>query len=186
MAEAVLEMVKRALDSEEDSPDLQQLPSDFYLTTTGFARNLKRSSGPGTSDTTIRLAQRQASILEGLVRTLVTLRTQKAGSSGSTARLLPEERYLCVPREEYASRVESFILAVASGRPSAVEYAVRMETNRKTVVRFTKPVSEVIGQDLLRYGPFKPNDLASVPSANADILVANGEAVVVHPRAFYE
>jgi len=43
-------------------------------------------------------------------------------------------------------------------------------------------VEEVIGFDLRRYGPFKSEDLAVIPSANADIFVANGEATIVHPR----
>lgn len=34
----------------------------------------------------------------------------------------------------------------------------------------------------MRYGPFKANDLESVPAANADILVANGEALVIYAR----
>ena len=60
--------------------------------------------------------------------------------------------------------------------------AVQRELGKIVTVRFLRPVEEVIGFDLRRYGPFNSEDLAVIPSANADIFVANGEATIVHPR----
>jgi len=96
--------------------------------------------------------------------------------------MLPEERFVCSPATEFQRRNEEFVDAVVNGRPSFVASAHQSELGRKITVRFLKPVDEIIGFDLKRYGPFKTQDLAIIPSANVDVLVANGEAIVVHPR----
>lgn len=182
MGETILELIRDQLDSEDESQDLLRLPADFYSKVTTYSRNLRRASGTSNSEVTNRLITRQFEMIEGMVRRLVTLRMRKALSQGLLPRLLPEERYVCSVEEGYSRRFDAFIEAVSSGQSSFLEIAHRREIGKNATVRFVKPVSEVIGMDLRRYGPFKPNDLASIPKANADILVANAEAVEVHPR----
>ena len=129
-----------------------------------------------------RLVSRQLAMFESMVKKLLRISSQKALSRKSIARFLPEERYICSTAEGFERQLEAFGEAVASGQPSAVELAQRNEASRSTTVRFLKHVDELIGLDLRRYGPFEPEDLASIPSANAYLLVANGEATTVQPR----
>ncbi len=182
MPEPTLEFVKRQLDLEEQSEPLLQLPADFYSRVTVYARNLRRSMGSSNAEVTNRLIQRQFKILEGTIGRLVKLRMAKATSRDSISGLLPEEKYVCLLGESYKTELVTFITAISSGQSSYLEMAHRAETNRNVVLRFTKPVSEIVGVDLRKYGPYRPNDLASIPVANADILVANDEAVRVNSR----
>ena len=117
-----------------------------------------------------------------MVKRMATLRTRKALAKGMVSQLLPVERYVCFNGEVFGRRLDAFVEAVCSGQSSFLELAQREEVARSITVRFLKPVPEIIGLDLRRYGPFEVNDLASVPVANADILVANGEAVMVYAR----
>ena len=182
MPENTLEFLNRHLALEEESEKLIQLPSDLYSRTASYARSLRRASSPSNSEITNRLLARQSTMIRDMIGRLVALRARKAISQAVVSQLLPEERYVCSPEESYTTRLDEFVTAVSSGQSSFLELAHRSEMNRNVVVRFTKPVSEVIGADLRRYGPFRPNDLASLPAANADILVANDEAVVVRSR----
>ena len=47
------------------------------------------------------------------------------------------------------------------------------------VVRFLQDIPEIVGTDLRIYGPFKKEDVGSVPSTNAKALVGQGAAKVI-------
>jgi DNA replication initiation complex subunit (GINS family) len=51
------------------------------------------------------------------------------------------------------------------------------------VLRFLKPLPAIMGTDLKAYGPFKPEDVASIPRENALNLIRRGLAkeVVIEP-----
>ncbi|MGB9779090.1 MAG: hypothetical protein ACPLW8_06745, partial [Candidatus Bathyarchaeales archaeon] len=54
---------------------------------------------------------------------------------------------------------------------------IKVEKEHKVVVlRFLKDVPAIIGSDMKPYGPFKNEDIASLPVENAKILVKQGLA----------
>lgn len=175
----MLESLKKYLDAEEQSEKLQTLPGDVYSSIATYAQILKRSSGSGNSELANRLISKQSTMLGSMVRKLLEVRSRKATAQKVVSQLLPEERYICSLAESYNLHLAAFIEAVTNGQPSAVELARKNELSRSTTVRFLKHVDELVGLDLRRYGPFEPEDLASIPAANADLFVANGEAVEV-------
>ena len=183
MAEPTLEVLKKCLDAEGQSERLLRLPDDFYVTVATYAQLLKRTSSSSGSDLTNRLIAKQSELLGSMVRDLVRVRMVKASSQKAVSQLLPEERYVCSMEKNYSRNLDSFIAAVGSGQPSTVEAQRKSELARSTTVRFLKHVDELVGLDLRKYGPYEAEDLALIPAANADLLVANGEAVEVAPRA---
>jgi len=50
------------------------------------------------------------------------------------------------------------------------------QTHKKTVLRFLRDVPTVVGGDMKVYGPFKTEDVASLPVENAKILIGEGLA----------
>ncbi len=182
MTETTLEFVKRHLDSEMESQGLHQLPADFYSRVSQYSQRLKRSTSSGTSEVAVRLVRRQAEMLESMTSQLFEVRAAKAASGNAFHQLLPEERYVCSMQRRFQRRRSALIDALSSGKPSFVEFAHRAETGRNTTVRFLKHTNELVGSDLKRYGPFEAEDVASIPAANADILISGGEAVEVYTR----
>lgn len=182
MTETTIEYLKRQLDTEEQSEKLTPIPADLYSTVASYAQLLRRTSGSGNSEVTNRLVARQSSMLESMVRRLLEVRAAKALSQKAVSQLLPEERHAVFAGEAYGLEIRAFADAVSSGQPSAVELARKNEMNRSATVRFLKHVNELVGPDLRRYGPFEPEDLASLPAVSAEVLVASGEAVEVRPR----
>jgi DNA replication factor GINS len=182
LAEITIEYLKRHLDAEELSEKLTQVPPDLYTSVASYAQLLKRTSGSGNSEVANRLVAKQSSMLEAMVRRLLETRARKALAQKAISQLLPEERHVVSAGESYRAKMRDFVEAVSSGQPSAVESARRNEMARSATVRFLKHVNELVGPDLRRYGPFEPEDLASLPAASAEVLVASGEAVEVRPR----
>ena len=182
MAETVLESLKRCLESELESKSLTILPGDFYSKLATYSMRIKRSSGSGASEVAVRLAASQARMIDSMTGALLGLRTGKATKLGAALQLLPEERYVCSSEQKHRRRFETFVNAVSSGKPSFIEFAHRVEADRNMVVRFIKPVRELVGLDLRRYGPFDRDDVASIPADSAEVLVTGGDAVEVHTR----
>ena len=182
MAELTIESLKRTLDAEEQSEKLTTLPTDIYSTAASYAQLLKRSAGSNSSEVANRLVARQSALLGSMVQRLLQTRASKALAQGAVSQLLPEERSIVSVGAEYSERMRAFAEAISLGQPSAVEVSRRNEMNRSATVRFLKLVDELVGPDLRRYGPFEPEDLASLPASSAEVLVASGEAVAVRPR----
>ena len=180
--EGTIESLRRQLEGEEQSEKILQMSSDTYSKVATYTQSLKRVASSNNSELTNRLVHRQLELIDGLVRRLLGIRIRKATSQRIAHQLLPEERFVCSSATEFKRISDEFINAVVNGQPSFVANAVQRELGKIVTVRFLRPVEEVIGFDLRRYGPFKSEDLAVIPSANADIFVANGEATIVHPR----
>jgi DNA replication factor GINS len=137
---------------------------------------------PDNNDVSSRLIGKQTRIVEGLVQHLLKLRLDKAIRLKTTRGLLPEERYLCRLELGFKQMNERFVKAIANGQQSFLSRVAIEELSHRVVVRFVKPMGQVIGVDLKTYGPFKANDLATIPAGNAEALVANGDAILVQTQ----
>ena len=182
MPEPTLEHLKRRLELETQSEGLLPLPSDFYAGISAYSQMLKRSTVAGASDVVVRLAAVQARMIESMVRQLLQLRREKAMRQSAVLQLLPEERYVCSAEQKFERRFQTLVEAISAGQPSFVEFAHMAENQRSITVRFVKHVNELVGLDFRRYGPFEPEDVASIPAASADILIAGGDAIEVTTR----
>ncbi len=182
MPETTLEYLKRRLDSESKSESLLPLSTDFYSKLSTYSQKLKRSAGSGASEVSVSLIATQSKMIESMVRQLLKLRTRKAMQQNALLQLLPEERYECSAEQRFQKRFQTMVEAVSSGRPSFVEFAHLSESQRSVTVKFVKHVDELVGLDMRRYGPFEADDVASIPAASADILIAGGDAVEVYTK----
>ena len=55
-------------------------------------------------------------------------------------------------------------------------------TDELRVVRFLEDIPEIVGVDLRIYGPFKKEDVASLPAPNAHVLERQGAAKSIEVR----
>jgi DNA replication initiation complex subunit (GINS family) len=180
--ESTLELLKRYLDSETTSDRIGKLPNDLYSKLAAYCQSLRRTTSANGDDLSSRLIKKQITLIEGMINQLLQARMDKVISGAATDDLLPEEKHVSSLYLEFRKRQQRFIGAIVNGQPSFFAMAHRNEMSRQVTVRFSKSIGEVIGFDLKRYGPFKTHDIALVPSANADVFVANGEAVLVSER----
>ncbi|MDX1596919.1 MAG: hypothetical protein R3327_08290, partial [Nitrosopumilaceae archaeon] len=59
-----------------------------------------------------------------------------------------------------------------NGRSQLLESISYNHKTKTVVVRFLKDMDELVGVDLQKYGPFQPEDIATIPYENAQALIS--------------
>jgi DNA replication initiation complex subunit (GINS family) len=180
--EETIQVLKRLLDSEEQSEHLTKIPADTYTRIATYVGKLRKSGDANGDDLLSRLTKKQLSLLEGMGRQLLDRRMEKASRGPDLRDLLPEEKFVCEFYTEYERMRDRFVKALMNGQQSTFTILQKNQMGKRVTVRFQRPLGEVIGFDLTKYGPFKVHDVAEIPAANAEVLVSNGDAVMVYTR----
>lgn len=180
--EETIEVLKQLLDAEEQSERPTKIPPDTYTKIAIYVQKLRKSGDVTGDDLLGRLTRKQLSLLEGMSKQLLDRRLEKAVKMQDTGNLLPEEKFVCEYHMEFNRMRGRFAKAIANGQQSAITVLQKNQMRKKVTVRFVKPLEEIVGYDLNRYGPFKIHDVAEIPAANAEVLVSNGDAIVVYTK----
>jgi DNA replication factor GINS len=78
-----------------------------------------------------------------------------------------------------AEAYQTFLKDILQGHLSRIE---REEKPKKLLLRFVQEIPAIVGSDMKTYGPFEPEDIATLPSENARILIKQGVAVEVEVK----
>ena len=171
----------KAWKAEKTSQEPQPLSSDFYVKTEAYLSGLEQET-TSIDDRTIkgRLALKEKEVITRLLRELKETRLRKllaiAQNSGTIndANLTDEERKLL---KDFDRSLQAFSSAKAESKPSTPEERVEL-----SVVRFLQDIPEIVGTDLKMYGPYKKEDVGSLPNQNARALVMQGVAKEIEVR----
>jgi DNA replication factor GINS len=174
--------LRQLLDLEEQSEGLTKVPQDVYQRISMYIQKLKKSSDVNGNDPSGRLVKRELWLLEGMGKQLLNKRLAKAAVTGDTKQLLPEEKYVYELYSEFDRVRQKFAGAIINGQPSVFSLLQKNQMEKMVTVSFQRPLGEIVGFDLNRYGPFKVHDVAQLPAANAEVLVYNGDAKRVYPN----
>jgi len=168
----------KAWKLEKTNSTPQPLPADFYqrVTTfmTSFDDELTSMESKGLPSS---LLNKEKQITEQLFEDLKRTRVHKIIDASQnhipiqTANLIEYEIELDINLKKYAL-----------GRESALKNAGGSALDTLTVVRFIQDIPEIVGVDLKIYGPFKKEDVASLPLQNAQALEKQGAARVIEVR----
>jgi DNA replication factor GINS len=78
-----------------------------------------------------------------------------------------EEKAICSKVLTSSEAVHSLAKEVVRGETMKTKIEVE---HKRTVLRFLREVPAIIGSDMKTYGPFKVEDIATMPAENAKIL----------------
>jgi DNA replication factor GINS len=191
--------LRKAWQAEKETEELQNIEDGFFPEMTNYVAEL--NSSPFTGDTPadkISLKEREYSNL--MLKELSRMRLEKIVNSElkempiDSRALTPEEQTFhanirrvitefkqrtqlpksdspIIPRVEVKEKREKPVLV-----PSKVREKDEVEL---VVVRFLQPLPAIMGIDMKAYGPFKPEDVASIPQQNAVNLIRRGIAKLV-------
>lgn len=169
---------------ERESSELQPLAKDFYVLLAGYVKKIREESRMLDEKTAkARLIRHELHNVRRLVKALVQLRLEKIfhattkGKTVPTELLTMEEEELCSEMLPLAGSFQEFLKGILHGRTLKVEVA--KERSKRVLVRFLKDTPAIIGSDMKTYGPFKPEDLGTVPVENANVLVKQGIATKI-------
>lgn len=180
MYEELFEVWKR----ERVSVEIQRLSKDFYVEMANYVQRMKNETRMLDEKTTRgKLVQYEFKNVKKMIRDLFRLRYNKifrtagAGNEVSSNILTSEEEKFqgdVLPSIEFYHALLENVLV---GRTLHVE--TKKKIQKMMLVRFLRETPEIIGSDMKKYGPFKPEDLATLPFENSRLLIKQGMAVEV-------
>jgi len=172
--------LREAWKHELESVELEKLSTDFYSGIADYVRRLKEESRMLDKRTVkANLLKKEMQNVRRMTRELIQTRYRKIINKGAKGQEVPrdvltaEEQKIYARISPFTDTVSSFATEILRGRAPRVD--VEQERRRDTL-RFLKDVPAIIGADMKTYGPFKVEDIASLPVENAKILVKQGLA----------
>ncbi|MFA5868813.1 MAG: hypothetical protein WC941_03855 [Candidatus Bathyarchaeia archaeon] len=187
---------------ERQRPDIQPLPEGFRQAMAGYITQL-REQNRAAEKTSVRgkLIEKEREHAEKMLQDINHLRLTKLvtselnGAPMEPLNLTAEEKRLQVEmRRLLAAHTQGLKQALQTREPAVEAPPVvtpppipqsqppqphDMTDKGFKVVRLTQPLPAIMGVDMKTYGPFKAEDVASLPAQNADNLIRKGIAKLV-------
>lgn len=163
---------------ETENDSVLEMDPGFYRNLAEFIGNLRKQEFDGVEskikDVMIEMATELTSLL-------VKIRLEKIAKSSDVefGNLLDEEKFILDSYEEQTERTEMILSATVNGKSKFLESLSQNHKTKRVVIRFLKEADELIGADLEKYGPFKTEDIATVPYENAQALISKNIATKV-------
>lgn len=169
-----------AWNREVENIELQRLSSGFYSQIANYFRRLKEEGRMlDKRSVKARLLRNEIQNVKRMVRELVNARHRKLVEKAVKGEKIPsdfltdEEKRVYNGVLPFAEEFQNFADKIFQGYAPKVDVEQELE---KGVVRFLQDVPAIIGGDMETYGPFKAEDVASLPVENCKILVNQGLA----------
>jgi DNA replication factor GINS len=165
---------------ELENVELVKLPDDFYSRVADYLKRIRGESRMLDKRTVKAfLLKKEWRNVKRMLRELIQARYKKLVKKVAKGEKVPvdvltrEEKKIFTDVSPFAEAYRSFAKNLIQGQSLKVD----IEREHKVVVlRFLKDVPAIIGSDMKTYGPFKAEDIASLPVENAKILVKQGLA----------
>ncbi len=190
---------------EIDDPTLGGLAPDFYVKLAEYLAHMKEDKGAvDKKSVKVSLLEHEARNVERMLNELLELRYRKILKTVTRLHKSPielltkEEAEMCRSFVGFEETYRQFAENLKQGEqtqipqtpqtPQAAEQVpvvkvlIKPEahvTHKRLTLRFVKAIPAIMGADMKSYGPFNPEDVASLPALNAQILVKQGLAVLV-------
>ena len=164
---------------ETESDSILEIDPNFYRNLSGFIGNLRKQEFDGVEN---KIKDAMIEMAIELTSLLIKIRLEKILKSSDLeiSHLLDEEKFIFDSRENEQERIEMIISAIINGKSKFLESLAQNHKTKKVVIRFLNEVDEIVGADLEKYGPFKTEDIATIPYENAQALIAKNIATKVH------
>jgi DNA replication factor GINS len=164
---------------ETENDALLEIVPDFYRNLSDFIGNLKKQEFDGVEN---KIKNTMIDMATELTSLLIDIRLDKISKSPvlEISNLLDEEKFILDSQEEQRERTEMILSATINGKSKFLESLAQNHKTKKVVIRFLTDVDEIIGADLEKYGPFKSEDIATIPYENAQALIIKNVATKVH------
>jgi DNA replication factor GINS len=165
---------------ELENTELEKLLPNFYSRIADYLRRLKEE-GRMLDKRTVKasLLKNEMRNVKRMVHELIQTRYRKLVKKAAKGERFSSGFLTTEEKKNYAG-----VLPVAEAYHNLAENILRgyvqkvnvEEKHKNAVLRFLKMVPEIIGADMKTYGPFKIEDVASLPLRNSKILVKQGLA----------
>jgi len=171
---------------ETTNSRLASVPPDFYSKIVEYLRKLSEESRMLDRKTAkAALLRKELKNVKRMVRDIIFTRYKKLlrktveGENIQSNFLTPEERRIFSDVISLEETLPIFLDEILSGKSMSMKLAIKQK-RRRTAFRFMKDVPAIVGIDMKTYGPFKVEDVGSLPLENAKILIKQNVARKIH------
>jgi len=163
---------------ETENDSLLEIKPNFYQNLSDFIGNLRKQE---FDDVENKIKDTMIEMVTELTSLLIHIRLEKISNSDDfdISHLLDEEKFILDSLDEQNERTEMILSATINGKSKFLESLAENHKIKKVVIRFLDNVDELVGADLEKYGPFKAEDIATIPYENAQALIAKNIATKV-------
>ena len=163
---------------ETENDSLLEIKPNFYRNLSDFIGNLRKQEFDGVEN---KIKDTMIEMVTELTSLLIHIRLEKISNSDDfdISHLLDEEKFILDSQEEQNERTEMILSATINGKSKFLESLAENHKIKKVVIRFLSEVDEIVGADLEKYGPYKAEDIATIPYENAQALIAKNIATKV-------
>ena len=162
---------------EVTNNDLQEIDPDFYTSISIFIGKLRGENYDGIET---KINNNLINMMTELVTLVLMIRIEKIkDSSINIKNLLDIEKFILTSEDETKEREEMILSGILNGKSKLLESIAEKTKMQLVSVRILKEVEQMIGSDSENYGPFKPEDIATIPFENAQTLITENLAVKI-------
>lgn len=169
---------------EKNTRDLQPLPSGFYKELSKYISSVRREiklvDEKSVKASLLKLEKKN---VEYLITDLLETRYQKYIETIKIGEIINPDIIVEEESEINASlllsrrSLKQLLSTILEGHEPRLDVKVKKEEKPKRIlVRFLQSVPAIVGTDLKLYGPFKSEDVATLPVENAEIFIKRGIA----------
>ena len=164
---------------ETENDSIQEIDPNFYRNLSDFLENLKKQEFDGIES---KIKEALIEMTSELTSLLLRIRLEKIINSDGIdfTNLLDEEKFILDAEEQKRERTEMVLSATINGKSKFLESISYNHKIKPVVLRILKEVDQIVGADLEKYGPFKPEDIATLPYENAQALITKQAATKIH------
>ena len=163
---------------ETESDLIQEIDPNFYRNLSNFIGDLKKQEFDGIES---KIKQYLIDMASDLTSLLLQNRIEKTSRLDKIdfSNLVDEEKFILDAEERKRERTEMILAATINGKSKFLESLSQNHKTKTVVLRFLKDVDEIVGADLEKYGPFHPEDIATLPYENAQALIIKKAATKI-------
>ena len=162
---------------EVANKELQQLDLDFYISVSNFIGKLRGENYDGIES---KINNGLINCVIDLTELILRIRIEKIKNSSTEAKkALDIEKFILTSEDETSERSEMVLSGLLSGKSKLLESIAQKTKTRLVSIRILKEVDQMVGSDSESYGPFKPEDIVTIPFENAQTLIKDDLAVKI-------
>ena len=156
---------------------LQEIDPDFYTYISNFIGKLRGENYDGAES---KINNNLIGLITELATLVLRIRIEKIkDSTVNIKKLLDIEEFILTSEDETKEREEMILSGILNGKSKLLESIAQKTKTQLVSVRILKEVEQMIGSDSENYGPFKPEDIATIPLENAQRLITENLAVKI-------
>lgn len=160
---------------EIENDTVQEIDSQFYLTLSEYLGKLKSEGYDGAEN---KIKNRLVEMITMITTLLLKTRTSKVSHGGmDLTNLLDEEKFVLESLQDQQERKEIILSATLNGRTKLLQSVSKKHKTKPVTVRFLKDFDQFVGADYSKYGPYKAEEIATIPNENAQALIAKNITV---------